>query len=341
LWLLEDFHVREMSLMSEYAPNVDTGHLVQQPGLRAVPTTESLRPFAHQVGGHAALSQTQGRVWKPMILKELSFYQHIWSEEFAVDEHWIRRWTPRFYGLFEREEMPDQAHPSAGPLEKRLSSQMKSKETQITSKACDERSPWGKRLKELRQKQRPMVLYVCLEDLTAKYKIPCILDCKLGTRTHDDDAPQEKARRHMEKCRKTTSGALGVRFSGMQVYRKDTEEYLFRDKYHGRKLKKEDLYNSLVEFFNNGEQIRCNVVRRCLRALEELRKHLEDQKHFSFYSSSLLIVYEGSADAEPLVDVRMIDFAHTQRSFGKNDPGCALGVTTLVNMLSRMTDQKC
>eukprot|EP00188_Purpureofilum_apyrenoidigerum_P006116 Plantae.Rhodophyta-Purpureofilum_apyrenoidigerum.ctg894.p1 GENE.Plantae.Rhodophyta-Purpureofilum_apyrenoidigerum.ctg894~~Plantae.Rhodophyta-Purpureofilum_apyrenoidigerum.ctg894.p1 ORF type:complete len:331 (+),score=45.91 Plantae.Rhodophyta-Purpureofilum_apyrenoidigerum.ctg894:372-1364(+) len=330
-----------MSLMSEYAPNVDAGHLVQHSAIRASPLTESLRPFAHQVGGHSALSQTQGRIWKPMISKELSFYQHIWSEDFKREEQWLRHWTPRFYGLFEREKMPEQVHPSVGPLEKRLSSHLKSKEIQLSAQAFDESSPWGKRLKELRQKQKPMVLYVCLEDLTAKFKVPCILDCKLGTRTYDDDASPAKAQRHMEKCRITTSGTLGIRFSGMQTYRKDTNEFLFRDKYYGRKLRAEDLLGSLVEFFNNGERIRFDIARKCLESLQVLLWHLEKQKHFFFYSSSMLIVYEGSDDAEPLVDVRMIDFAHTQRSFGKNDPGCALGVSSLVNILSRMVNQMC
>ena len=59
--------------------------------------------------------------------------------------------------------------------------------------------------------------YIVLENLTAKYRFPCILDLKIGTRQHGDDAPEDKKIRHSMTCADSTSLSLGVRLCGVQV----------------------------------------------------------------------------------------------------------------------------
>lgn len=59
--------------------------------------------------------------------------------------------------------------------------------------------------------------YLCLEDLTYPFRIPCICDVKIGTRQHGDDAAPDKKLRHTAKCENTTSKPLGVRLCGQMV----------------------------------------------------------------------------------------------------------------------------
>lgn len=59
-----------------------------------------------------------------------------------------------------------------------------------------------------------------LENLVANFSYPCIVDIKMGNRLHEDNATETKKQSHESKVNETTSGALGLRITGIQVLSK-------------------------------------------------------------------------------------------------------------------------
>uniref|UniRef100_A0A8C9RU52 Kinase n=1 Tax=Scleropages formosus TaxID=113540 RepID=A0A8C9RU52_SCLFO len=223
-------------------------------------------------------------------------------------------------------------------------------------------NPWSLRchkqqLSRMRSesKDRRLYKFLLLENVVHHFSCPCILDLKMGTRQHGDDASEEKAARQIRKCEQSTSATLGVRVCGMQVYQTDTQHFLCRNKYYGRGLSVEGFRQALYQFMHNGVRLRRDLFRPILDKLRRLKEVLERQVSYRFYSSSLLIIYEGKepltdsrhklsgqksvwdvglghgpselpphpkppAASPPFVDVRMIDFAHTTFKGFRDDP---------------------
>lgn len=245
-------------------------------------------------------------------------------------------------------------------------------------------NPWSLRchkqqLNRMRSesKDRKLYKFLLLENVVHHFEYPCILDLKMGTRQHGDDASEEKAARQMQKCEQSTSATLGVRVCGMQVYQIDTGQYLCRNKYYGRGLSIEGFRLALYQYLYNGKYLRKDLFEIILGKLRSLRTVLEKQNSYRFYSSSLLIMYDGkdpilelrhkcldlsiqenlqqltskSYDScfsqPPKVDVRMIDFAHsTFKGFRDDitvhqgpDKGYVLGLDSLINILEQIRDE--
>ncbi|XP_077132616.1 inositol hexakisphosphate kinase 2 [Ranitomeya variabilis] len=232
-------------------------------------------------------------------------------------------------------------------------------------------NPWSvrchqqqlQRMKE-NAKHRNQYKFILLENLTCRYQVPCVLDLKMGTRQHGDDASEEKKANQIQKCQQSTSAIIGVRVCGMQVYQTGTGQLMFMNKYHGRKLSVQGFKEALYQFFHNGKNLRRELIDPVIKKLTELKMVLEKQESYRFYSSSLLIIYDGKelpdvpldSDSEDLgdlseessdesagafaykpssnkhtastVDVRMIDFAHTTCKFYREDSVVHEGLDT-------------
>lgn len=185
---------------------------------------------------------------------------------------------------------------------------------------------------------RPNEKYLLLlENVAAKYQLPCILDLKMGTRQHDDDATEEKRHRQIAKCQASTSASLGVRLCGMQVYQVDHGGFLWYDKYYGRRMDEAGLKRALHQYFHNGFQLNEDIIDDVIARLELLSSAVENSPSFRFYGTSLLIIHEGCTNGTSnrcSVDVRLIDFAHTvcKSSIGP-DRGLLFGLENLIKLL--------
>ncbi|CAF0768993.1 unnamed protein product [Adineta ricciae] len=191
--------------------------------------------------------------------------------------------------------------------------------------------------------------YILLENVTARFRHPSILDLKMGKRQYADIDSDEKRQSKIQKCELSTSSTLGVRLCGMQVYQVDSGRYIFTDKYRGRLLSVEGFRSALVEFFDNGRTKRLDVLPEIIDRLRTLYETINSLARYRFYSGSLLIVYDSSLQSD-LIDVRMIDFAHsihastTDETSASNihmgpDKGYLCGLEHLINIFKEIFNE--
>lgn len=66
------------------------------------------------------------------------------------------------------------------------------------------------------------------------------------------------------------------------------------NKYHGRKLTPSGFKEALYQFFHSGQHLRHELLSPVLRRLRDMQSALEACESYRFYSSSLLIIYDGA-----------------------------------------------
>lgn len=156
--------------------------------------------------------------------------------------------------------------------------------------------------------------FLVLEDVTASYAEPCVMDIKIGKQTHAPDASVIKASIEAQKGLHHTDN--GYRITGMRIF----------DESGAVDLKRDDIYamcsfsneKALAMFLKNAPVGQKNViVRHILHRICEMETYFEQQKEFRFYGSSLLFVYGrhravGLIPPSTAIDcsVHLIDAAH-------------------------------
>lgn len=199
---------------------------------------------------------------------------------------------------------------------------------------------FGRSFIEFNEKQ--IVYYIVLEDLLLNFnKIPCVADLKIGNRGYDSKAGLKKRVQQIGFCKLSTSRTLGFRFCGYKSFDIVKNEERSLTKRDGGLLSTSGVEQHLRLFIDNGKIKRYDVYEKVLIKLEEIQDWFKNQKRFQFYSSSLLIAYDGASKDSEVV-VRMVDFAHTDIDEKEKifDKSYLFGLKKLIKLLKEIVKEK-
>ncbi|KAF8375868.1 ipmk-1 [Pristionchus pacificus] len=172
--------------------------------------------------------------------------------------------------------------------------------------------------------------FLVLDDITINYRLPVILDIKMGLVTYDPLASEEK--RISEVTKYPPQSTLGFRISGYRMH--TPEGVLTRDKEWGKSFDEKNVHLALGEYLS-AKPLR-EVVPQFVQKLQEISSWFEVQRLLHFYSSSLLLIYEADSSLPPSIDIKLIDFSHTYPSEGKPDSNYIPGLTKLLEIFESL-----
>jgi inositol-hexakisphosphate 5-kinase len=167
-----------------------------------------------------------------------------------------------------------------------------------------------------------------LENLTYKFKKPCLLDIKMGKFRLSPDSSKEK----IEKSRRKYPflEELGCKICGMKVWNQKEKVYKFFDSKYGLTITPSNIIDKgFLIFFENGTGVRMDLIELFLKKLIELYVLFEKQKSYSFISSSLLLIYEGEGN-DLNFEIKIIDFDRVLDS-NSIDSSFLFGLNTIIN----------
>lgn len=137
------------------------------------------------------------------------------------------------------------------------------------------------------------VKFLLLQDITEDMTEPCVMDIKIGKRTWDPLATEEK-RASEEKKYAKSKAAYGFCITGFQVYRLASGELQKFDKNYGKTLTAKGVVEALKIFLNvTPDRPPCRqLIVKLLSLLWKILVLFRKQQKYRFYSSSILIAYD-------------------------------------------------
>jgi len=186
--------------------------------------------------------------------------------------------------------------------------------------------------------------FIILENLTAGYIHPCVMDLKLGNLNYEQSRHTlDKIRVRKLKLSSTTSGGLAVRIAAVRVFRYRYGNYLTLHSKFAHHIHTESHLRQYLELtLHDGYRLRTDLIPSIIQQLKSILHALRTQQTFGFFSSSILLVYEGGLDKDNKVrgvSVKLIDFDHAyihQQPKIEDLTAITLGITNLINILKRI-----
>ncbi|PSN62152.1 inositol hexaphosphate kinase 3 [Corynespora cassiicola Philippines] len=254
-----------------------------------------LQAYGNAAAGHdGVLSDPSGAlVIKPCTPAEVTFYESVTTSHPDLAPH-----LPTFMGTLSLSADQQDATPA------------EESETIVTESGAVER---------LHGKKLDTELHIVLENITAGFKKPNVLDLKLGSQLWDEGAKPEKRARLDAVSASTTSGSLGFRVAGMRTFKGkeapevegelaelvakggDEGEYWVYNKMYGRKFAANDVEEGFKAYvFPTGKsqaelERGREVLAYFLGEVKDIQEVFE-RKESRMYSASILLVYEGDLE---------------------------------------------
>ena len=103
----------------------------------------------------------------------------------------------------------------------------------------------------------------------------------------------------------------------------------------------------MTQFFHNGDRLRTDVLVPLLERLKGLKAVIAQLDSFRFFTSSLLIIYDGVDPGE--IDVQVIDFAHATHATPDSqlaephegpDQGFIFGLNNLIELIEELSKEE-
>lgn len=133
--------------------------------------------------------------------------------------------------------------------------------------------------------------FLKLSDITYGMAEPCVIDIKIGKRTWDPLATEEKRIVESGKYVRTKEN-VGFCIPGFQVSSISADKLKRYGKEYGKGLDEKSVYQALKIFLNADIRLFRPLITKILNKLYDIQNWAHEQRQFHIYSSSVLISYD-------------------------------------------------
>ncbi|CEM25321.1 unnamed protein product [Vitrella brassicaformis CCMP3155] len=189
---------------------------------------------------------------------------------------------------------------------------------------------------------RPKRCLIELGNLVGGLSVPCQCDIKMGYRLYDDEASDAKRDKMIAKANEQTTAKYGIAVTAYTAHRSDGSSVELSRPDAKRIQTMDEITQAMIRWLRGdgpADERAIDIAKRLMECTRRVDAFFKVQRHWSFYSSSLLYVYDGAADSPvESADVRMIDFGHVAAGTDRLDEGYLGGLEHLMSVWHRVIE---